>query len=133
MADFEFLPYFVLQLIFKIIFFLPKYSNLLFKSVFINIYEILKILIIKINIFVECRIQRKTKQQRKIIKIRITIIIIKIITKIIKVMKITKIMKIKKSNEELFETKTNLKMENSKQKFLFFRSIQPQYLLQGQN
>ena len=58
------------------------------------------------------------------------------ITKIIKVMKITKItkiMKIKKLNEELFATKTNLKMENSKQKFLFFRSIQPQYLLQGQN
>ena len=48
-------------------------------------------------------------------------------------MKITKIMKIKKSNEELFATKTNLKMENSKQKFLFFHSIQQQYLLQGQN
>ena len=42
-------------------------------------------------------------------------------------------MKIKKSNKELFATKTNLKMENLKQKFLFFRSIQPQYLLQGQN
>ena len=48
-------------------------------------------------------------------------------------MKITKIMKIKKSNEELFATKTNLKMENLKQKFLSFRSIQQQYLLQGQS
>ena len=82
------------------------------------------ILIIKINVAIKCRIQRKTKQLRKIIKIRITIIII---------IKIAKIMKIKKSNEELFATKTNLKMENLKQKFLFFHSIQQQYLLQDQN
>ena len=63
------------------------------------------ILIIKINVAIKCRIQRKTKQLRKIIKIRITKIIITKITKIIEAIKITEIMKIKNQMKSYLQQK----------------------------